>query len=135
MRVLDASVVVDALVVSGVQGDLARLVLATESVLHVPAVFLAEVSSALRAMVHRGDVDPGAARTALDQVAGLSRDDYPLDPFLPRVWELRANVTVYDGWYVALAESMDVPLVTADSRLLRAAGPHCPVLTPEQAVG
>ena len=134
MRVLDASVVVDALVVSGSQGDVARQVLAAESVLDVPSIFLAEVASALRAMVHRGDVDPGAARTALDQVVGLSRHDYPLDAFLPRVWQLRANVTVYDGWYVALAESMEVPLVTADVRLLRAAGLRCPVLTPEQAV-
>ena len=86
-------------------------------------------------MTHRRDIEVGVASMALAQVAGVSRDDYPLEPFLSRVWELRENVTVYDAWYVALAESLTVPLVTADSRLLRAAGLRCVVLTPAQAAG
>jgi hypothetical protein len=35
---------------------------------------------------------------------------------------------VYDGWYVALAESLDTSLVTADRRLARVSGPRCPVV-------
>ncbi len=42
-----------------------------------------------------------------------------------RAWELRANVTVYDALYVALAELLDVVLVTADARLTRAPGLRC----------
>jgi predicted nucleic acid-binding protein len=53
---------------------------------------------------------------------------YPFEPFLDRVWELRDNLTVYDGWYVALAESLDTSLVTADRRLARVSGPRCPVV-------
>ena len=46
---------------------------------------------------------------------------------LGRVWGLRENVSAYDGTYVALAESLDCPLVTADARLGRAPGPRCPI--------
>ncbi len=58
---------------------------------------------------------------------------YPFEPFLPRVWDLRENVTVHDAWYVALAEALHAPLVTADERL-RADGPRCEVLSPGEAV-
>lgn len=44
---------------------------------------------------------------------------------LPRVWELRGNMSAYDATYVALAEALEAPLVTADGRLARAPGPRC----------
>lgn len=44
---------------------------------------------------------------------------------LPRVWELRDNLTAHDALFVAAAESLDVPLVTADRRLATASGPRC----------
>jgi predicted nucleic acid-binding protein len=43
------------------------------------------------------------------------------------VWALRDNLTPYDGAYVALAETLDCPLVTSDERLARASGSSCPV--------
>ena len=47
-----------------------------------------------------------------------------------RVWELRGNLTVYDAWYVALAESLRTDLVTADQELRHAAGPRCLIRLP-----
>jgi len=47
-----------------------------------------------------------------------------------RVWELRANLSSYDAWYVAVAELADVPLATMDLRLARATGPQCEFLLP-----
>ena len=44
-----------------------------------------------------------------------------------RIWELRDNVTAYDAAYVALAEAIECPLVTADTRLSRAPGLRCAV--------
>ena len=41
---------------------------------------------------------------------------------LHRAWELRHNFSFYDGLYVALAEILDMPLVTLDRRLTRAVG-------------
>lgn len=134
MRVLDASVVTDAVAVSGPAGENARRLVAAESWLHVPAMLGAEVTSALRSMVRRGQLSAGVARAAAFRAASMRARRYPFEPFLDRAWELRENVTTYDAWYVALAESLDVALVTADGRLRRAAGLRCPVLSPQQAL-
>jgi predicted nucleic acid-binding protein len=128
LTVFDASVLVDALVVAGPAGDDARRVLRDRSVLHVPSVFAAEVTSAIRAMQARGDVSPGQARGAVSRIKVVRIVQYPFEPFIDRVWELRDSLAVYDGWYVALAESLDTSLVTADHRLAQAAGPQCPVV-------
>ena len=134
MRVLDASVVVDAMVVTGPGGDRARDLVAGEPWLHLPSIAGAEITSALRGMVLRGTLSAGVARMAAVRASGLRTRRYPFEPFLPRVWDLRENVTVYDAWYVALAESLGASLVTADDRLRRADGPRCPVLDPEEAL-
>lgn len=47
---------------------------------------------------------------------------YPMLPYLPRVLELRDNYPAYDGFYVALAESLDMPLLTDDRKYAKAAG-------------
>jgi predicted nucleic acid-binding protein len=47
---------------------------------------------------------------------------YPHAPLVPRIWELKENLTAYDAAYVALAEALDAPLVTMDERLARAPG-------------
>ena len=101
MRVLDASVVTDALAVTGPDGDFARRLLTDESWLQAPAVLGAEVTSALRAMVRRGDLGPAEARTAAIRVARIRSRRYPFEPFVARAWELRDNLTIYDAWYVA----------------------------------
>ncbi len=134
MRVLDASVVVDAMVVAGPAGDRARDLVAGEPWLHLPSIAGAEITSALRSMVLRGTLSAGVARMAVVRASRLRTRRYPFEPFVERVWDLRENVTVYDAWYVALAESLDAPLVTADDRLRRADGPRCPVLDPEEAL-
>lgn len=38
------------------------------------------------------------------------------------MWSFRRNITAYDAGYVALAESLNVPLLTRDRRLSRASG-------------
>jgi predicted nucleic acid-binding protein len=85
-------------------------------------------------MVFRGLLDSGDARAAAVRASRLRSRRYPFEPFLERAWELRDNVTVYDAWYIALAEALDAPFVSSDDRLRRAAGPHCPVLSPEEAL-
>ena len=46
---------------------------------------------------------------------------------LERAGQLRNAVRGWDAMYVALAESLDATLLTADHRLARAAGPRCPI--------
>lgn len=127
MSVLDASVVVNALVVTGPAGDMARNELHSLSELQVPAIFIAEVSSALRNLVRRDQLSLIRAGDALTAALTMRMTRYPFEPFAARVWELRDTMTVYDGWYVALAERLGTELVTADRRLAAAPGPRCPI--------
>jgi predicted nucleic acid-binding protein len=127
VSVLDPSVLVDALVSVGPPGELARAELRDRAVLEVPAIFTAETTSALRGLVLRGELSPVRAATALEQVRTTRTIPYPFEPFAGRVWELRENLTVYDAWYVALAEWLGTELITADGRLASAVGPRCPV--------
>lgn len=128
MTVFDASVLVDALVVAGPAGEHARTALRDRSQLHVPTIFKAEATSAIRSMQVRGEMSLGRALDAVSKIKVVQAVQYPFEPFIDRVWELRHNLSVYDSWYVALAESLDTSLVTADHRLAEAPGPRCPVI-------
>ena len=69
-----------------------------------------------------GEIDDRRGREAMADLADMPIRRYPHDVLLPRVWDLRHNLTAYDAAYVALAEALDAPLVTRDRRLARAAG-------------
>ena len=122
MIVVDASAAVLGLLNDG---D-ARARLAHEA-LAVPHLVDSEVVQALRSQVRRGDIDAGDARRALDVWAQLGIQRVGLVGLLERVWDLRDNLTAYDATYVAVAEALDCPLLTADARLARAPGPGCPI--------
>jgi predicted nucleic acid-binding protein len=124
--VVDASVLVVALADDGADGDRGRDRLRGEA-LAAPELADLEVASALRRQLAVGSVDGRRALMALTDLADLPMTRVPHRPLLRRCWELRDNLTVYDAAYVALAESLDATLVTADVRLARAPGPRCPV--------
>jgi predicted nucleic acid-binding protein len=69
-----------------------------------------------------GDMSAQRGREALEDLTDLSLRRYPHDVLLPRVWELRANLTAHDAAYVALAEALGAPLLTRDRRLAGAVG-------------
>jgi predicted nucleic acid-binding protein len=48
-------------------------------------------------------------------------------PLWPRLKSLHANLPVYDAQYVALAEALRVPLITADARIKRSGIARCEV--------
>jgi predicted nucleic acid-binding protein len=75
------------------------------------------VAQVLRRYALAGELEVGRAREALEDLADLSLYRYPHDVLLPRIWELRRNVTAYDAAYIALAESLGAPLVTRDTAL------------------
>ena len=62
------------------------------------------------------------SRQALDDLAALDLTRWPHDVLLPRVWQLRSNLSAYDAAYVALAEALRAPLLTCDRRLAAAPG-------------
>jgi predicted nucleic acid-binding protein len=67
------------------------------------------------------------AERAIGRLQALRIERHTHSPLLPRIWGLRENVTPYDAAYVALAEALGVPLLTADARLANAPGIRCEV--------
>jgi predicted nucleic acid-binding protein len=120
--VVDASAALAALLDDGA----ARHALAAQQ-LHAPHLIDSEVASVLRRKVHRGEIGAGPAGQALGTWQRLGVIRYPGLGLLPRVWELRENLSAYDACYVALAEALGCGLLTCDGRLARANGVRCPV--------
>lgn len=122
MIVLDASAVVELLLNTD-RGELVRDRIAdvTES-LHAPHLLAVEVAQVLRRYVASRSVAPEIATAALEDLAALDIAHYSHEPLLPRAWELRDNVTMYDAVYLALAEVLDAPLLTFDGRLATSPG-------------
>ncbi len=127
--VVDASVLVAALVDSGREGVWAESAMG-EGSLASPELALAEVSNILRRLERIRELSRLEANSAQRDLLRLDLDLFPFAPFADRVWALRRNLTSYDAWYVALAEALDCPLVTLDRRLSRASGPVCEIISP-----
>lgn len=120
MPVLDASVLVGYLA-GGELAAQARDALFADPLRNwAPHLVDAETGHALRRIVRAGELSARAGRAALDDLAELPITRVGLRGLLARSWELRANVTFYDGLYVALAERLDLALVTLDGRLQQA---------------
>ena len=92
-----------------------------------PHVLDLEVASALRGLVRRGALAEAMAQAALRHLARLPVIRCGHAALLPRCWELRDNLTIYDAAYVALAEATRATLLTSDQRLVRAAGVRCDI--------
>jgi len=127
--VVDASVVVAALIDDGPVGRWAEELVASTP-LAAPHLMPVEVANILRRAALAGDVSDDIASLAHADLVALAVELFPYDVLAERIWELRGAVTTYDGWYVALAESLKAPLATLDARLARAPGPRCRFIGP-----
>jgi predicted nucleic acid-binding protein len=120
--VIDASVMATALGDDGPDGADARAQIHGQD-LAAPEIIDLEVTSVWRRTLS----DQRRAALAFADLADIPLRRAPHLPLLERCWELRYNLTPYDAAYVALAEMLEVPLLTADRRLARASGIRCDV--------
>ena len=127
--VVDSSVTVAALVDGGDVGTWADHLLATDD-LAAPHLMPVEVANVLRRAAIAGQISPDTAALAHADLMRLRVELFAYEPVAARVWELREDLTAYDAWYVALAESLGATLATADYRLAHATGPRCAFATP-----
>ena len=127
MIVLDASVLANVVADDGSDGDQARAALVDADRACIPDFADVETVAVMRKRWLAGDLTEERLAGALEDLRDLELDRYPALPLLQRACELKANVTVYDGIYVALAEALDCALLTADARLASASGLQCPV--------
>lgn len=125
MIVLDASVLANLLADDGPDGRSARDLVQETSDIAAPDLIDVETVSVLRRRWLAGDLTERRFSVAVDDLQVLPIVRYPALPLMRRAFELRANVTAYDASYVALAEGLGCPLITADARLAAAPGPMC----------
>lgn len=122
MIVLDASAV--AQLVLGAPGwrEVEQRVRDPEVSIHAPHLVVVEVAQVVRRQERSGAISARSGASALTDLAALDLTLHGHDVLLPRIWELRANLSAHDAAYVALAEALSAPLLTFDSRLARAPG-------------
>jgi predicted nucleic acid-binding protein len=118
--VVDASAAIELLLRTPAGALVAERLFDPVESLHAPELIDLEVAQALRRLERADLVDSARAEEALRDFADLALERYSHRLLLPRAWELRANLTIYDAAYVALAELLDAPLLTGDTALARA---------------
>lgn len=91
---------------------------------HVPHLLDLEVAQVLRRFVREGRLTPTRAEIALHDLMDARLIRHGHAPLLPRIWQMRNNLTAYDAAYLALAELLDAVLLTRDRKLSSAAGHH-----------
>lgn len=125
MTVVDASIVVGLLANRPGDGPL-RQRFAAQRCIHAPTLIDAEVTSALRGLLMSNHpttrISMARAEEMLDDFADLPLQRHPMRPYQRRVLALRHKFTAYDAFYVTLAESQDMPLLTGDRKFSGATG-------------
>ena len=127
--VCDASALVAVLVDGGEAGTWAAGQFVGVDLL-APGLVVFEVANVLRRHELATLVSADQAAQAHRDLLDLPIDLWPYELVAARAWELRANLSIYDAAYVALAEQTGATLVTLDVRIGRAPGVGCPVAAP-----
>ena len=122
MIVLDASAVLELVLRTPAGQRVADRIGSPDETLHAPHLIDLEVAQFLRRYEAVRMLSPSRAAEALEDYTNLDLTRYPHEIFLQRIWDLRRNVTAYDGAYLALAEVLEAPLLTADQRLASTPG-------------
>ena len=122
MIVVDASAMMEWLMQSHTGVKVDRIIVAHADEVHAPHLLDVEVAHTVRRHVRLGALNERRAQQALWDLVHVQCVRHEPYPFLPRIWELRDNLSAYDAVYVALAEFLGATLVTTDSKLASAPG-------------
>jgi predicted nucleic acid-binding protein len=114
---------------SGADGDWSTAALSGRD-LAAPALLLWETANVFRRLELVGTISSDQAAQAHADLVDLRVELWPYELLAERAWQLRHNLSIYDAGYVALAEALDVELITLDRRIARAPGVKCTVKTP-----
>jgi len=120
--VVDASAILDLVLRTVAAAQVESRLFEPPQTLHAPHLLDLEIAQVLRRYERAGHLTAERGAEALADYGALPIRRYPHTLLLERIWELRANLTAYDGAYVALAEALAAPLVTRDNRLAAARG-------------
>jgi predicted nucleic acid-binding protein len=127
MIVLDASAAIDWLLQTSAGQHIEKRIYSGSETLHTPHLLDLEVTQVLRRLALQGVISAHRADEAVRDLLDLRITRYPHQVLLPRIWQLRHNLSAYDAAYIVLAEKLRAPLVTRDARLASASGHTAPV--------
>ncbi|HUO12179.1 MAG TPA: type II toxin-antitoxin system VapC family toxin [Caulobacteraceae bacterium] len=122
MIVVDASALIEVLLQTTAGTALEARLLASEVKLQAPHLIDVEVTQVVRRLVAAGAIPRRRGDEAIVDLADFPLRRYPHQGLLPRIWQLRGNLSAYDATYVALAEALDARLLTRDRRLADSPG-------------
>ena len=122
MIVLDASAAVDWLLRTAVGRQIDKRIFSRLETLHAPHVLDLEVAQVLRRLARELAISARRVDEAIQDLVDLRVTRYPHFVLLPRIWQLRHNLSAYDAAYVALAEELGALLITRHARLASATG-------------
>jgi len=123
--VIDCSAMIELLAAKTHTGDaIARRVTAVPA-LYAPYVLDGEVISALLGLMRGQKISKQQADAALSNYRAFPIERQDVLPLWPRLKSLHANLSAYDAQYVALAEALNIPLITADARIKRSGAARC----------
>ncbi|WP_161606109.1 type II toxin-antitoxin system VapC family toxin [Microlunatus speluncae] len=128
MLVIDASAFVDLTLGTATEAMVAQV--AADGDWHAPEHLTVEVASAFRGLWRGGVLDDAAFSAAVVRLTTARITGCPVRLLLSRIVELAPNLSAYDAAYVALAERLEAPLVTADRRLASLSSARCRFITP-----
>jgi predicted nucleic acid-binding protein len=120
--VLDASAAVDWLIQTAAGRRIENRIYLRGESLHAPELLDLEVAQVMRRLVREGTVSAACAEAAIEDLLDLRITRYPHLVLLPRIWQLRHNLSAYDAAYVTLTEKLGATLLTRDAALANAAG-------------
>jgi len=126
--VLDASAAVELLLTLPLSPRVQSELEGVEWQMASPQLLEIEVLQVLRRRVNQGLSTVASAEEARDLLLDLNIRYYDHAPLADRIWELRENLTAYDACYVALAEALDLQLLTCDAALANAPGHNAEIL-------
>ena len=96
---------------------------------HVPDIVDVEFHHAIRGLLLGKKISDERAEHARHLFEDMPAIRFPSRALIARIWSLRYNLSAYDACFVALAESLDIPLVTCDEKQAGASGHQARVET------
>lgn len=122
MIVLDASAAIELVLNTGAGQQINDRIAGEPDTIQAPHLIDVELIHVIRRFVMRDVIDGARGEMAIRLWRLLDVQRHEHEPFMPRIWQLRNNLSAYDAMYVALADALSAPLITADRRLAAAPG-------------
>ncbi len=122
IAVVDTSALVELFTVDAPELDTGLADRLTRVIPHVPDVIDVEFHQALRGLLLGNKISSSRAEQARALFGDTPKIRFPTADLTERIWSLRHNLGAYDACFLALAESLDVPLITCDDKQVGASG-------------